>query len=224
LTFIYIKADPCLLGGYEILGDILRIKAQLINLTAFETTQTSFAVAGLIVQVSPLVFEFSINTTQTPHTLRSEVNALVSSFSPPGERPSKGTQGYTSFVPPRAPPPMGTESIREERASGCSWEIIEPTAVTRPKYETQRKGDPNTTPIHWRGLNPPRHQRPHRTPTTQSPPSGQMQIRTNLTDVEYWCFEGTTALAPWRSSCSSNTVGAFLYMYPSLCHRMRAKK
>jgi len=38
LTFIYIKADPCLLlGGYEILGDILRIKAQLINLTAFET-------------------------------------------------------------------------------------------------------------------------------------------------------------------------------------------
>ncbi|KIM42917.1 hypothetical protein M413DRAFT_125606 [Hebeloma cylindrosporum] len=43
-----------------------------------------------------------------PQTLQSEVNSLISSFSPAGERPSNGTQGYTSLVLPRAPPAMGT--------------------------------------------------------------------------------------------------------------------
>ena len=42
-----------------------------------------------------------------PQTLQSEVTALLSTFSHPGELPSKGTQGYTSLVLPRAPAPMG---------------------------------------------------------------------------------------------------------------------
>jgi len=53
-----------------------------------------------------------------PQTLQSEVDALVSSFSPPGERPSKGTQGYTSLVLPRAPQPMGTAAAVGTNADG----------------------------------------------------------------------------------------------------------
>ncbi|KAF8966437.1 hypothetical protein BDZ97DRAFT_1807914 [Flammula alnicola] len=43
-----------------------------------------------------------------PKTLTAEVQALVSSFVEPGELSSKGTQGYTSLVLPRAPQPMDT--------------------------------------------------------------------------------------------------------------------
>ena len=39
-------------------------------------------------------------------TMSSEVNAMSVSF--PGELPSKGTQGYSSLVLPRAPPPVGS--------------------------------------------------------------------------------------------------------------------
>jgi hypothetical protein len=46
-----------------------------------------------------------------PQTLQSEVTALLSTFSPPGELPSKGTQGYTSLVLPRAPAPMGSAAV-----------------------------------------------------------------------------------------------------------------
>ncbi|KAF8803951.1 hypothetical protein BYT27DRAFT_6726000 [Phlegmacium glaucopus] len=45
-----------------------------------------------------------------PKTLTSEVNAM--SLSTPGDRPSKGTQGYSSLVLPRAPPPLGSHSSR----------------------------------------------------------------------------------------------------------------
>jgi len=45
-----------------------------------------------------------------PKTMASEVNAM--SLSTPGDLPSKGTQGYTSLVLPRAPPPLGSHSSK----------------------------------------------------------------------------------------------------------------
>ena len=50
-----------------------------------------------------------------PKTLTSEVNAM--SFSTPGERPSKATQGYSSLVLPRAPLPHSS-SVRTAFTSG----------------------------------------------------------------------------------------------------------
>lgn len=50
-----------------------------------------------------------------PKTLSSEVNAM--SVPTPGELPSKGTQGYTSLVLPRAPPPLGSYSTSSRTAS-----------------------------------------------------------------------------------------------------------
>jgi hypothetical protein len=53
-----------------------------------------------------------------PKTMASEVNAM--SLATPGELPSKGTQGYTSLVLPRAPLPLGphSNSIRTASTSG----------------------------------------------------------------------------------------------------------
>jgi len=51
-----------------------------------------------------------------PKTLTSEVNALV--YNSTGDRPSKATQGYTSLVLPRAPPPAGGKTNGHGKADG----------------------------------------------------------------------------------------------------------
>ncbi|PPQ81089.1 hypothetical protein CVT25_014552 [Psilocybe cyanescens] len=59
-----------------------------------------------------------------PKTLSDEVHALVQGFSTPGERPSKGTQGYTALVLPRAPPPLSSSSSPRPlkgRDAGSGW-------------------------------------------------------------------------------------------------------
>ncbi|KAF9558220.1 hypothetical protein CPC08DRAFT_692332 [Agrocybe pediades] len=50
----------------------------------------------------------SATPTRQPKTLKSEVDALV--YNSTGDRPSNATQGYTSLVLPRAPPPTGAKS------------------------------------------------------------------------------------------------------------------
>ena len=77
-----------------------------------------------------------------PKTLTSEVNAM--SFSTPGERPSKATQGYSSLVLPRAPLPH-SGSIRTASTSGSGSRKWFGGVGTEGKIDLTRSGVAQTT-------------------------------------------------------------------------------
>ena len=77
-----------------------------------------------------------------PKTLTSEVNAM--SLSTPGELPSKGTQGYSSLVLPRAPLPH-SGSIRTASTSGSGSRKWFGSVGNDGKIDLTRSGVAQTT-------------------------------------------------------------------------------
>ena len=82
------------------------------------TSDSSYSVTTSQAHPPPKAHSETSTIRRPPKTLASEVNAM--SLATPGELPSKGTQGYTSLVLPRAPLPLGphSNSIRTTSTSG----------------------------------------------------------------------------------------------------------
>ena len=92
---------------------------------------------------SPLNPHFESVYRSPPKTLASEVNAM--SLSTPGELPSKGTQGYTSLVLPRAPLPLGPHSTIRSASSGSGSRKWFGNVGKEGKIDLTRSGVAQTT-------------------------------------------------------------------------------